>query len=255
MNLIAQNNLTMSSLEIADLVEKRHDNVKRTIDMLVSKSVIRAPQIEEVAYTNNFGATATREEYIFIGDSGKRDSIVVVAQLSPEFTARLVDRWQELEAQKSMPILPDFNNPIEAARAWADAKESAQIAEKLLIENTPKIEFAERYERSDGEYGFRQACKHLGANESEFRSFLLNKEIMYYLGGRLVPYAQHTHAGRFKFVVEFDSGTKTHSAPKFTPKGISWISELWRKRNAPKIKADRQQLLNLIEDIKGGVLQ
>jgi len=33
----------------------------------------------------------------------KRDSYVVVAQLSPEFTARLVDRWQELEAAVVAP--------------------------------------------------------------------------------------------------------------------------------------------------------
>ncbi len=42
----------------------------------------------------------TRREaaaYVFAGERGKRDSIVVVAQLSPEFTARLVDCWQELE--------------------------------------------------------------------------------------------------------------------------------------------------------------
>lgn len=33
----------------------------------------------------------------------KRDSFVVVAQLSPEFTAALVDRWQELERQAAQP--------------------------------------------------------------------------------------------------------------------------------------------------------
>ena len=27
---------------------------------------------------------------------GKRDSYIIVAQLSPEFTARIVDRWQAL---------------------------------------------------------------------------------------------------------------------------------------------------------------
>ncbi len=40
----------------------------------------------------------------------KRDSYVVVAQLSPELTARLVDRWQELE-NKNILVLPDFSNP------------------------------------------------------------------------------------------------------------------------------------------------
>ena len=34
----------------------------------------------------------------------KRDSYIIVAQLSTEFTARLVDRWQELESAQAMPV-------------------------------------------------------------------------------------------------------------------------------------------------------
>lgn len=63
---------------------------------------------------------------------GKRDSYVVVAQLSPEFTARLVDRWQELEEQvTSTSIIPDFSNPAIAARAWAEQFELRQLAETI----------------------------------------------------------------------------------------------------------------------------
>lgn len=84
-NLILSNTLTMHSSEIANLVEKRHDNVKRTIESLVKSDVIRLPQIEEVK--NHLGQMV--KEYVFSGEQGKRDSIIVVAQLSPEFTARL----------------------------------------------------------------------------------------------------------------------------------------------------------------------
>jgi len=92
--------LAMTSLEIAELVESRHDNVKRTIESLVSKGVIAFPQTEEKP-------TAGRpvSYYVFEGEKGKRDSIIVVAQLSPEFTARLVDRWQELErSRQAQPL-------------------------------------------------------------------------------------------------------------------------------------------------------
>lgn len=77
--------MSMTSLEIADLVEKRHDNVKRTIETLIEKSVIASPQVEEKP-------TAGRPMliYVFEGEQGKRDSIVVVAQLSPEFTAKQI---------------------------------------------------------------------------------------------------------------------------------------------------------------------
>lgn len=83
---------TMSSLEIAGLVDSRHDNVKRTIETLANKGVIEFPQIEEIKT-----ATKPTQVFKFSGEKGKRDSIVVVAQLCPEFTAHLVDRWHELE--------------------------------------------------------------------------------------------------------------------------------------------------------------
>lgn len=88
--------VTMSSQEIAELVGKRHDNVKRTIETLIERKTIQLPQIEEVK--NHLGQTV--EQYQVC----KRDSFVVVAQLSPEFTAALVDRWQALEEQAARPM-------------------------------------------------------------------------------------------------------------------------------------------------------
>ncbi|EFH3912164.1 Rha family transcriptional regulator, partial [Escherichia coli] len=94
--LINGNAIKMTSIEIAELVGKRHDNVKRTIETLAKNGVIRLPQIEVSERINNLGFNVQYEHYVFEGEQGKRDSIVVVAQLSPEFTARLVDRWREL---------------------------------------------------------------------------------------------------------------------------------------------------------------
>ena len=88
--------LTMSSREIAELVEARHDNVKRTIDALVARGVIVRPQSEDEPSTDSMGRQRTTQVYHL----EKRDSFVVVAQLSPEFTARLVDAWQKLEEEK-----------------------------------------------------------------------------------------------------------------------------------------------------------
>ena len=39
--------MRMTSVEIADMVEKRHDNVKRTIESLAEQGVISFPQVEE----------------------------------------------------------------------------------------------------------------------------------------------------------------------------------------------------------------
>ena len=116
--------VTMSSQEIADLVSARHDSVKRTIERLAEKRVIQLPPLVEVK--NHLGQTV--EQYLFSGETGKRDSLVVVAQLSPEFTGALVDRWQKLEEQVKAPALP--GDYISALEHLLESKRS----EKLAIE-------------------------------------------------------------------------------------------------------------------------
>lgn len=86
---------TMSSREIAELVESRHDKVKQSIERLVSRGVIAQPPMGDVLEAAANGRTYTTQGC----HVGKRDSFVVVAQLSPEFTARVVDRWRQPEAQ------------------------------------------------------------------------------------------------------------------------------------------------------------
>jgi len=90
----------MTSHDIAELVGSRHDNVKRTIGRLVSAGVITQPPMEDGERSAN---GVVQKVYCFEGEIGKRDSIVVVAQLCPEFTARLVDRWKQLEEERSRP--------------------------------------------------------------------------------------------------------------------------------------------------------
>lgn len=131
MALIAGGGISMTSQEIAELVEKRHDNVKRTIETLAYQGVISRPQVEDGIKSAN---GVVPRHYRFTGEQGKRDSIIVVAQLSPEFTARLVDRWQELERIHSGPALPNFSNPAEAARAWAEQYEARIAAERTKAE-------------------------------------------------------------------------------------------------------------------------
>lgn len=211
----------MSSREIAELTEKRHDNVKRYITQLANDEVISYPQIEDGIKSAN---GVTERLYLV----GKRDSFVVVAGLSPEFTARLVDRWQELEAaQLQAPALPSYP---EALRALASSLEQVATQQAVIEQQRPAVEFVERYVEASGNKGFREVCKLLQANETDFRIFLLDRKIMYYLGGKLAPTAAHLDAKRFEMVAgcyEQNHKNVAYTAAKFTPKGIHWIAGLW----------------------------
>lgn len=126
MKLIASNQpLTMSSREIAELVKSRHDSVKRTMTTLSNKGVISVTHTVEPIVGGGKPVTLLHVN--------KRDSYVVVAQLSPEFTAALVDRWQELESKQS-PQIP---------QTYAEALQLAADQAKQLELAAPKVAFVD----------------------------------------------------------------------------------------------------------------
>lgn len=164
MNLMSSTALTMSSQQIADLVGSRHDKVKQSIERLAERTAIQLPPMGEVR--NHLGQTVS--VYLVC----KRDSFVVVAQLSPEFTAALVDRWQELERQAGQGLIPNFSSPAEAARAWAEQYEQRQA---LQLENQQQADAIASLESLflSGETP-TQFCKRLnGVNCSRVNSTLL----------------------------------------------------------------------------------
>ena len=75
----------------------------------------------------------------------KRDSFVVVAQLSPEFTARLVDRWQELEAQVQAAPAPaiDVNNKAQLQLIAMQLIEANQRQEEQIEAMREDVEAAQ----------------------------------------------------------------------------------------------------------------
>ena len=162
MNILTQTNQqSMTSQQIADLVGSRHDNVKRTILSLNTAGVIQLPQREEVK--NDRGQTVVL--YRFTGEQGKRDSIVVVAQLSPEFTAALVDRWSELERQVvQQPQIP---------QSFAEALQLAADQAKQLELAAPKVSAYDKLIESTHLKSVGDVAKSIGLKSAQ----ALNKKL------------------------------------------------------------------------------
>lgn len=85
---------TMSTREIAAVTKKDHSNIKISADRLSARGVIGTLALQEFDHNGN-----TYTEYLL----NKRDSIILVAQNCPEFTAAIVDRWEALETGKAAP--------------------------------------------------------------------------------------------------------------------------------------------------------
>lgn len=205
--------LTMSSREIADLVESRHDSVKRTIERLQDKGLIQLTPMVEVK--NHLGQVVTEYQLI------KRDTYVVVAQLSPEFTARLVDRWQELENQQ-MPQIPQTLS--EAFRLAADQAEQIERQNLLIEQQRPKVEFVQRYVEAGTTKSLRETAKILKVPERAMIDCLVGDGLLFRQSGNLLPYQKYHAKGLF----DVKTGTTEHghnyTQTRVTSKGIEFIA-------------------------------
>lgn len=205
--------LTMSSREIADLVESRHDSVKRTIERLQDKGLIQLTPMVEVK--NHLGQVVTEYQLI------KRDTYVVVAQLSPEFTARLVDRWQELENQQ-MPQIPQTLS--EALRLAADQAEQIERQNLLLEQQRPKVEFVQRYVEAGTTKSLRETAKILRVPERAMIDCLVGDGLLFRQSGNLLPYQKYHVKGLFDVKTGTTEYGHNYTQTRVTSKGIEYIA-------------------------------
>ncbi len=221
----------MTSREIADLVEARHDSVKRTIDRLVLRGVIVRPPLVDEPIADMLGRPRTDSVYHI----GKRDSYIIVAQLCPEFTARLVDRWQELEEKQQKPtaLLPQ-----NYAAALRELAESVEREEVLRIENKQQataIESMNSYFRS-GISPFEFVKGLNGVNSLKVGDFLVSRKWLYQdrSSKRVASYA------RDRYLTEENTEIKAHGRdpilaykPVLLQKGAAKLYEWYVKGELP----------------------
>lgn len=140
MNILTQNIKKMSSREIAELCGKEHRHVLRDIDDLnATYAVMALPKAGQSDYTADNGQSY--RQYLL----SKDQTIDLITGYRAEIRICVNRRWQELEqqAQSSQPVMamPDFTNPAEAARAFADQYEAKQLVQEQLALAQPKVNF------------------------------------------------------------------------------------------------------------------
>ncbi|MBW2866361.1 Rha family transcriptional regulator, partial [Escherichia coli] len=153
------------------LVGSRPDSVKRTIETLAKKGIIQFPQTVEIENKQSLGPRRFSSAYVFEGERGKRDSIIVVAQLCPEFTARLVDRWRELEEQIRKPMSEIEMVAAMALEAVRQQKRITQVEEKVShVAET--VEQIKKGTIREGYAGYRQLKAKTGLSDDKCRNLV-----------------------------------------------------------------------------------
>lgn len=223
---IGQQAITMTSREIAEICDKRHDHVmvdcRKLADFYAETySPEKSGQfVKSSTYIDSTGRALPCFEL------NKQACLDLVTGYSLPHRHAVNKRWQELESQQA-PAVPQ--TMAQALRLAAEQAEHIEVQEAQLREAAPKVEYVDRYVAAQGAMGFRQVAKLLNAKEPEFRVFLEDKKILYRLGGVLTPYQNHIDAGRFAIKTGVSQSEHAYAQAKFTPKGVNWVAAEWAK--------------------------
>lgn len=182
MQLILNENATMSSREIALLANKNHSHVLRDIKVMITNLYGLSIDDPEMDHELNQYVSLSRDERGYISNIylDMEHSLCLTSGYSVKQRMAIIKRWKELENKKPDIALPNFNNPAEAARAWADQYDTNT---KLIAANQEQITKIESLESlfAQGETIF-EFCKKLnGVNANavnrvfELKGWLYNE--------------------------------------------------------------------------------
>lgn len=215
---------TMTSREIAELTGKQHGHVIRDIQKLnnVYEKMGGVSKVGETTYINPQNNVKYKQFNLT-----KRQSYDLLTGYSVELRIRVVARWQEME-KKNESLLPDFTNPADAARAWADQYEGRKAAELESAAMKPKAEFYDRVTESDDVLEMSEVAKILSKagkkiGRNNLFAFLRENDI---LRINNQPYQEYVDLGYFglieqEYTVKGKTGINTKTV--VYQKGLDYI--------------------------------
>ena len=119
--------VTMTSSEIADLTGKEHKNVIRDIRTMLDELKEDGSDLSHVQEVKDMrGYTACFK-------LPKRETLILVSGYSVELRARIIDRWQELEAKAAQP------HPVALTQAEQDIRIAVLLADALNVAPSGRI--------------------------------------------------------------------------------------------------------------------
>lgn len=115
-------------------------------------------------------------------------------------------------------MMPDFSNPAEAARAWANEYEAKQKALAQVAEMKPKAEYFDYLVDRNLLTNFRTTAKELGIKQNQFINWLLENNFVYRDNhNKLMPHSQYEEyfcIKGSKSAINKWAGTQTLITPK-----------------------------------------
>lgn len=193
----------MTSLQIAEVTGKRHDAVLRDIRNTISSGA-GAHNFVEATYNDKQG----KERPMY--DLTPKGCLILASGYDVVLREKIIDKLEEYQQKDSqMVALPDFTNPAEAARAWAEQYELKQIeakradeaeAQVLMLSNeleqlAPKVSYYDTILASKATVTTTQIAQDYGMSAMKFNKTLEELRVQRKVNGQWILYAPYIGQG------------------------------------------------------------
>ena len=221
MNMTALTNPVMSSIEIAELTGKRHDNVMADIRRMMV-------EIQSTEKSGDYQDGRGRTQPCLLLD--KEETICLVSGYSAALRIRIIRRWQELEQQAHQPAMMIPQTLPEALRLAAELAEQNMELERKVALDAPAVAFAKQIASVEKGITLSAFAKTVGLGPTKLFAMLRERKILMSCRGERwnLPMQEFVDRGYFATREStFDSnGEKRISfTPLITGKGQQWLVE------------------------------
>lgn len=223
----------MSSLEIAELTGKRHDNIVRDIRSLLKQGVSHL-NFEESSYKQPQPRGGYKELPCF--ELTKKGCLILASGYDAVLREKIIDRWEQLELEKRKPQTPQTY--LEALKALVSSEEEKQrlAQEKKQLEEKnaklqPKADFADAAFATDDKVDIGMSAKILKLGFGRNTLFDKLRKAGVFFANRNEPKQRFIDAGYFEMKEKF---IERNNHPGFvvtkvlvTQKGLAYLNHLF----------------------------
>lgn len=215
--------LTMSSVEIAELMGKQHAHVMRDIKKMFDELNLDVSRFGGI-YLDSY----QRENPVF--NLPKRECLILVSGYNVQLRAKIIDRWQALEAQQ-----PAFEIPQTLPDALMLAAQLAQEAGRLEAElkaAEPKLVALDKIAVAKDSLCLQETAKALQMRPADLIAWLQAHEWIYKRAGaaQWLGYQAKVQTGLLEHKVttvsRSDGSEKVVTQVRVTAKGLTRLGSV-----------------------------
>ena len=230
--MVENNQVVVSSRQVAENFGKQHKDVLESIRGILAAENSATKFFFEGTFENR---GKHYPEYIMNRDGFSLLVMGFTGKEAMTWKIRYIQAFNEMEAKirENTLIMPNFNNPAEAARAWAKEYEEKQKALAQVTEMKPKAEFYDDVTGSTDTIDIGSVAKVLNIpnmGRNKLFSFLRENKI---LNKRNEPYQEYVDKGYFRQIeTSWEHNGTTHINLKTVvfQKGVDYIRQLVLKK-------------------------